>query len=176
MYVGAVRRRKGIDLLLDAYRLNRTLWNDPIFICGRGEDEDLIHYAVQDGLPIRWLGQLSQEELAERFMGVRLVVIPSRLEGFSIAIQEALCCGVPVVGWAPQIREVELLLGTYAGRPFDGRTQTAAELADILSTALGEEQKASDRRPRLAAAARNAFSEARYVEAYLGLYKEMIGS
>ena len=125
LYVGAVRRRKGIDLLLEAYRSDRTLWSEPLMVCGRGEDEELIRQADRDGVPVNWRGQLGPEELAEAILGARLVAIPSRLEGFSIAVLEALCCGTPVIGWAPQIHELQSLLGTYVGIPFDGRRQGA---------------------------------------------------
>jgi glycosyltransferase involved in cell wall biosynthesis len=176
MFIGAVRRRKGIDLLLDAYRSDRGLWREPLVICGRGEDEELVHQALKEGLPVRWLGQLSQAELAERLLGARLVAIPSRLEGFSIAVLEALCSGVPAIGWAPQMLELENTLGIPAGKSFDSRTQTAAELAGIIRNTIQEEPAAGGYRLRLAAAARDAFSEHRYAAAYLDLFGEMLRS
>ena len=136
VFVGAIRRRKGIDLLLDAYRADRTLWNEPLILCGRGEDEALVQEAARAGVPVRMLGQLPQSDLAKTLMDSKLCVIPSRLEGFSIAVLEALCSGTPVVGWAPQIRELENVLGLPAGKPFDGRVQTAAELAAVIHDAL----------------------------------------
>jgi glycosyltransferase involved in cell wall biosynthesis len=176
VFVGAVRRRKGIDLLLDAYRSERSLWTEPLWVCGRGEDEELVRRAEQDGLPVRWRGQLAPGELAQTVAAARLAVIPSRLEGFSIAILEALCCGTPVIGWAPQIRELGEFLGTEVGWPFDGRTQGASELAGLLRAALGADGDSFERRSRLAEAAREAFSEERYIEAYLELYREMIAA
>jgi glycosyltransferase involved in cell wall biosynthesis len=176
VYAGAVRRRKGIDLLLDAYRSDRSLWAEPLTVCGRGEDEALVDQAAREGVPIHRLGQLSAEQLAEALARARWAVIPSRLEGFSIAILEALCCGTPVIGWAPQISELEETLGCSAGKPFDGRIQSASGLAELLRTALREDQWTPDRRSSLADAARNKFSEERYVGAYLGLYRELIGS
>lgn len=175
-FVGAVRHRKGIDLLLDAYRLDHGLWNEPLYICGVGEDADLVQQAVREGIPARWLGHLSQEQLAGKLAAAKLAVVPSRLEGFSIAILEALCCGVPVVGWAPQIKELETFLGIPVGRSFDGRTQTPAELVEIIHDALQQWSGDGGLRPRLATAAREAFSEERYVTAYLDLYRELTGS
>ncbi len=176
VFVGAVRRRKGIDLLLDAYRADRTLSTDPLMICGRGEDEALVQEAARAGVPVRLLGQLSQPDLARTLMDSKLCVIPSRLEGFSIAILEALCSGTPVVGWAPQIRELENVLGLPAGEPFDGRVQTSAELAAVIHDALQGENGSFDYRVRLASAAREAFSERRYAAAYLDLFAEMVRS
>jgi glycosyltransferase involved in cell wall biosynthesis len=175
LFVGAVRRRKGIDLLLDAYRSDRGLWKEPLLIAGRGEDEGLVRRAIEEGLPVRQLGQLSQPELAQTLLGVRLLANPSRLEGFSIAVLEALCCGVPAVGWAPQMSELETVLGTAAGKPFDGRTQTAAELAGLMGEILRGGDADPKRRLETAAAAREAFSEERYVESHLALYRDVIG-
>lgn len=175
LYAGAVRRRKGVDLILDAYRSNRRLWKEPLYIAGTGEDLVLVHQAIQEGLPVHYLGRLSQEELAAKLWSAKLVAIPSRLEGFSIAILEAICCGAPVVGWAPQVREVESLLGIPIGVPFDGRTQTAEELASGILGVLDGELISPKNRRRLAEAAREAFNEERYVNSYLDAYRELTG-
>jgi glycosyltransferase involved in cell wall biosynthesis len=175
LFVGAVRKRKGIDLLLDAYRSDRRLRKEPLFLCGAGEDMALVDEAVAEGLPVHPLGKLAPAEVAAHLRTAKLVVIPSRLEGFSIAILEAICSGAPVVAWAPQVREVEALLGLSIGAPFDGRTQTAQDLAAAIQSVLeGDPMAAADRR-RMAEAARAAFSEERCVDAYLELYRELKG-
>ncbi|MBN1438909.1 MAG: glycosyltransferase family 4 protein [Anaerolineales bacterium] len=176
MFIGAVRLRKGIDLLLDAYRSDAGLWKEPLLVCGRGEDEGLVRQAVGDGLPVTALGQLAPQELAERLTGIRLVVIPSRLENFSIALLEALCSGVPVIGWAPQIREMEAVLGMPVGAGFESGRETAEDLARRIREALRGDADSPAYRRALADAARKAFSEERYAEAYLDLFREMLGS
>jgi glycosyltransferase involved in cell wall biosynthesis len=176
LFVGAVRIRKGIDLLLDAYRSDRRLRKEPLYIAGTGEDAALVDQAAREGLPVQALGKLSPQDVAARLRSVKLVAIPSRLEGFSIAILEAICCGAPVVAWAPQVREVESLLEFSIGAPFDGRTQTAEELAAAIRGVLEGDLASSAGRRRMAEAAREAFSEERCVNAYLDAYREMIGS
>jgi glycosyltransferase involved in cell wall biosynthesis len=176
LFVGAVRIRKGIDLLLNAYRSDRRLRKEPLYISGTGEDAALVQRAIEEGLPVQYLGKLSPPEVAARLRSAKLVAIPSRLEGFSIAILEAICCGAPVIAWAPQVKEVESLLGIPIGAPFDGRTQTAEELAAAIRGVMdGDIVKPKNRR-RMAEAAREAFSEERCVEAYLDVYRELIGS
>jgi glycosyltransferase involved in cell wall biosynthesis len=176
LFVGAVRVRKGIDLLLEAYQLDRRLRKEPLYIAGAGEDSALVERAIADGLPVVNLGKLAPPEVAAELRSVQLVAIPSRLEGFSIALLEAVCCGAPVVAWAPQVREVESLLGIPVGVPFDGRTQTPAELADGIRAVLSGDLVNSRNRRRMAEAARDAFSEERFVDAYLDVYREMTGS
>jgi glycosyltransferase involved in cell wall biosynthesis len=173
VFVGAVRRRKGIDLLLEAYRLAPDLRREPLSVCGTGEDLELVHQAIAAGAPVRWLGQLPPEELAAELAGARLVVVPSRLESIGLVLLEALCCGVPVVGWAPTVREVQSEIDVSVGTPFDGRTQTAADLAAAMLPLLRETEP-GDYRPNLAAAAREVFSEERYAAAYLSLFAELL--
>jgi glycosyltransferase involved in cell wall biosynthesis len=176
VFVGAVRKRKGIDLLLDAYRSDRRLRREPLYILGAGEDMALVDQAVKEGLPVHYLGKLNPQEVAARLRSAKLVAIPSRLEGFSIAILEAICCGAPVVAWAPQVREVESLLGFPIGAPFDGRTQTAQELAAGIRGVLDGDLASSTNRRRMAEAAREAFNEEHCVDDYLDLYREVIGA
>ncbi len=176
IFVGAVRKRKGIDLLLDAYRTDRRLRREPLFVLGAGEDLALVEQAVGEGLPVHYLGKLSPPEVAQRMRRAKLVAIPSRLEGFSLAILELICCGAPVVAWAPQVREVESLLGVPIGAPFDGRTQSAQELAAAIRGVLEGELGASPNRRRMAKAAQEAFNEERCVDAYLDQYRELTGA
>jgi glycosyltransferase involved in cell wall biosynthesis len=100
----------------------------------------------------------------------------ARREGFSLALVEALCLGTPVVGWAPQVRELEALLGMAVGEPFDGRTQTVQELAATLHRALTGKTVSAGHRRRLAKAARDFFSEERFLAAYLEIYNELSGA
>jgi glycosyltransferase involved in cell wall biosynthesis len=173
-YVGAVRVRKGIDLLLDAYRLDRSLRAEPLHICGSGQDHHLVAEAIRQGkLPIVDEGMCSPEKIAQKLRSARLVVVPSRLEGFSVALLEALACGTPVVGWAPQVRELEINLSLTVGFPFDGRTQNAGDLAVVVRQALdGECMRLSNRRA-LAEAAQQAFSESEFLAGNLRVYREL---
>jgi glycosyltransferase involved in cell wall biosynthesis len=174
-FVGAVRTRKGIDLLLEAYRLEPRLHDEPLFICGTGESDELVERAArEEKLPIVRQGHLTVEEVAARLRKAKLIVIPSRMETLCTALVEAVCVGTPVVGWAPTVRELETGSGLRIGLPFDGRTQTAAELASAILEARESGFCRTEQRVEMAAWARGVFSEAKFLQAYLSFYREIL--
>ena len=106
--VGNLKDAKGVDLLLEVYRRNEQLREHPLHLCGSGPDEEKYKaLAAKENLPVVFHGRLTAPDVKTIVSKCILLVNPSRMEGFSVALMEALTCGTPVVGWAPQVSELE---------------------------------------------------------------------
>jgi glycosyltransferase involved in cell wall biosynthesis len=98
--VANLRREKGYPELLTAAA--EVLSEEPgtVFLAaGQGALESQLHLAHRQlrlGNGFRFLGQV--DDVPELLAASDLFVLPSRFEGTPIAIMEALCVGLPVVG------------------------------------------------------------------------------
>jgi glycosyltransferase involved in cell wall biosynthesis len=92
LWVGALAPYKRIDLALEAFgRLGAPLW-----IAGSGQDDARVRSLPKN---IRFLGQVSDEELVRLYRDARALVFPGE-EDFGITPLEAQACGRPVIALA----------------------------------------------------------------------------
>jgi glycosyltransferase involved in cell wall biosynthesis len=172
IFVGGLTNAKGVDLLLEAYQAHPEWNRHPVFFCGTGEQETSFRLFVnQKKINATLLGRLATAGIKESVSRARFLVLPSRSEGFSVAIMEALACGTPIIGWAPQVKELETRWGMRVGVPFDGRTQSAEDLSNAMRQALQEESNNQFQHKAIAARAREEFSLERFGRENLQIYE-----
>ena len=94
---GRLVPEKGHLDLIAALRLLKNSYSEVIF-AGDGPLRMRLEEEIRAaGLPIRITGQLEHSEMLATMAAARLVVIPSRYEGFGLTALEALALGRPVV-------------------------------------------------------------------------------
>ena len=96
VFAGSTRPRKGLPLLLDAWRRLPPNHGAELWIVADGN----VPAPVRAGLPggIRFLGRVPLAELAGVFNQCHVFVFPSYFEGLAQVQIDAAACGLPVIG------------------------------------------------------------------------------
>jgi glycosyltransferase involved in cell wall biosynthesis len=109
LFVGGTIQRKGIDLLLAAYRQSFTAQDDVCLVIkdmggasfyqGQTAQEMIQRFSSDPGAPeIVYIdSNLSQTEMASLYRSCHCLVHPYRGEGFGLPIAEAMSSGLPVI-------------------------------------------------------------------------------
>ena len=94
LFVGRHEPRKGLDVLLEAFRrLDRdaVLW-----VAGEGPNTSALAASAPPG--VEWLGRISDQELTQRLRAATVFCAPSlHGESFGVILLEAMAAGTPVV-------------------------------------------------------------------------------
>ncbi len=98
LFVGRLVYYKGAEYLIEAFR---QVHGCELFICGTGKLEAELKARAR-GLPVHFLGRLSDADLKAAFADCDFFVLPSveRSEAFGIVQQEAMVYGKPVINTA----------------------------------------------------------------------------
>ncbi len=102
LFVGRHVYQKGIDVLLEATALVRSRLPEPFVLelAGDGPQRQALERRAHSlGLAdtVRFLGSLSRPDLIEAYGRATVFVLPSRFEGFPLALLEAWAAGLPVI-------------------------------------------------------------------------------
>lgn len=99
-YVGNVELRKGVDILLDAYRLYREEGGQKNLIVAGGLKDDCLKDKLEKMREVEgfsYVGYVSEEDKKKLFAECDTFVFPSRGEGFGIPLLESMAAGKPVI-------------------------------------------------------------------------------
>ncbi len=172
LFLGRHEQRKGLNVLLDAFaRLERpaVLW-----VAGDGPETEVQRRRYPESDRVRWLGLLSDEEVAARLAGADVLCAPSlQGESFGMVLLEGMAAGCAVV--ASDIEGYRAASGGHAALVPPG---DAAALARSLGIALadaaeGAGQSSTEARKAATEYAR-AWSMDTLAERYLDVYARAI--
>ena len=95
-------RRKGLDVLLDAWELICARKPDAdilLFLIGNGRNTKAFRSRVETNPKVLWIDRyvLDRRKLWGYLAAADVYTLPSRHEGFAVAPLEAMACGLPVV-------------------------------------------------------------------------------
>jgi teichuronic acid biosynthesis glycosyltransferase TuaC len=107
LFVGLIRRVKGLDILLRALallvvtrpRLRLLVMGGAFYRSYQRDEDDIRRLAAGLGVMdrIRFAGEANPSEVADAMRRSAVLVVPSRRETFSAVTAEAIACGTPVV-------------------------------------------------------------------------------
>jgi glycosyltransferase involved in cell wall biosynthesis len=101
LYLGGLKPRKNLPLLLDVFaRVTPTVPAARLVVAGGGPlRADLERRARELGLGSRvvFTGYVPEAEKVDHFNLGDIFVFPSAMEGFGLAVGEAMSCGLPVI-------------------------------------------------------------------------------
>jgi glycosyltransferase involved in cell wall biosynthesis len=135
-FVARMVKSKGVRDAVEAWaRVRERLPDARLVMVGRGPElEPGRALAERLGLStaVEWRGFVSEEEKRAILSTSRLLLAPSREEGWGIAVGEALASGVPVVGYALPVLD-ELFGPVYLGVRLGDVDGLATSALDVLT-------------------------------------------
>ena len=101
LYMGNLEKRKGVDILLDAYEFYvQQGGTKDLVIAGKIREDDIGQrlHEMEEKIPsLRYVGYVDNETRTCLYRECGCFVFPSRAEGFGMPVLEAMQCGKPVI-------------------------------------------------------------------------------
>jgi phosphatidylinositol alpha-mannosyltransferase len=144
IFIGRHERRKGLDVLLAAWDSmpgsgteNGTPAQRVLWVAGEGPETGRLRRSHPGREGLRWLGRISDEELASRLRGAHVLCAPSRGgESFGVVLLEAMAARTAVV--ASDIPGYAYVAGANAALVEPNK---ADKLSEALDRALSDAER-----------------------------------
>lgn len=107
VFIGSLNENKNVQKLIDSIEQLPTDYK--LTIIGDGNLE------IQQSSKITHHAELSHIEIINILKGSSVLCVPSKYESFGLVYTEALCCGVPVIGFQPSINYISELMAISCG-------------------------------------------------------------
>ena len=157
--VSTLEPRKNLERLVEGFHRAGLNGCELRIVGAHGWGE--VHVAGDDG--VRWLGRVSDDELARLYRGARCAAYVSLYEGFGLPVLEAMACGTAVVSSdLPPVREFGR--GVVTVDPAD---------PDAIAAGLGEALARRDELGREGRTAASAYGWDRVASETVAVYCEV---
>lgn len=173
LFLSRLHYKKGLDILAEAWvRASERVGGAHLVIAGPREDDSIDGFNArieEAGLSgtVHVVGPIYGADKTAAFRDARCFVLPSRQEGFSVAITESLALGTPAVVTRdchfPEVGEERTGVET---------SLDAGEVADGLVAMLGDADAAREAGARASALVRERFTWPAIARATLTMYGE----
>jgi glycosyltransferase involved in cell wall biosynthesis len=158
VFVGTALRRKGFDVLLEAFRMTSGAFPaTELHVIGDPESASRFRRYSSDKVVTH--GKLSRRELAQLLGMMDCLVLPSRIESFGMVVMEALAAGIPAIV-TPNVGAADIITAGKNGWIIP--VGSAVALSERLSWCCTEPNRAREmRRDCMASAARHQWVDYR---------------
>lgn len=177
-FCGRIVSEKGIDVLLQAYKMITEQRNDVKLVIG-GDYQNIAGGSIYPQLQelienekiknVEFLGKIPEEKMAEFYSSLDVFCLPSinPLEAFGMVQIEAMLCGVPVV--ASDLYGVRTIVEN-TGMGLVCKKNNVKNLADCIMNILDNPEKYTKTHQEI----HDMYSTEWCVNAYLKCFKEVI--
>jgi glycosyltransferase involved in cell wall biosynthesis len=148
LYVGRLEEHKGIPQLLDAVGAVRTAGGTRWVIVGDGTLRNLVEQAAAADPRILYTGRQPTATVVQWMRASDALVLPSLFEPWGLVVNEAMCCGLPIIA-TDRVGAVDDLV-------FDGLNGIIVPVGDgaALAAAMDKLAASPDLRRNMATASR----------------------